>query len=146
MMKPTIQMAVAGLILLGGCVPADRHHTEPDQPPVASRESAPRKAAVVLPLLAKYTATDGLTYVEKVMGRSDLDCGSAIHDLWYRLDDGSSVRVRATLSGEVLSIERQGKDVAGNEIIYEAEKRRQSTNHTSDGIPQPADGSRKPSR
>ncbi len=61
--------------------------------------------------------------IQDILGKPNSDCGSAIHDLWYTLDDNSSVRVRATYQGVILSIERQGDSINGYvETIYTLKK------------------------
>jgi hypothetical protein len=123
----TILCLLTGLAFcLGGCTSDSNSSAPSGSVPSATRnELPPRKASVALPLLDQFTPELGLAYIERVLGPYDLDCGSAIHDLWYNLDDGSSIRVRATMAGEVLSIEQQGK------LIYDSKKQRKNTNPQS---------------
>jgi hypothetical protein len=86
-----------------------------------------------LSFLAIFNPEMTLDDIESSLGKSDLDCGSAIHDLWYTLDDGSFVRVRATYQGRVLSIERQGDMIDGYfKTIYEIGKK--NTNQSIEAI------------
>jgi hypothetical protein len=62
-----------------------------------------RKASVILPLLKAFHPKDGYSRIEQILGKEDVDVGNAIKDCFYRLDDGTSIRVRAQ-GDEVFSI------------------------------------------
>jgi len=110
-------------ILFGSCS-TENKISQQNQVKNPFSESLPsRNAEYILPRLAKFTSQQRLTNIQDILGEPDLDCGSAIHDLFYSLDNNSSVRVRATYQGVILSIERQGDSIDGYvETIYTLKK------------------------
>ena len=125
-MKRTHTIAALSLVgvVLAGCSAPEHKQPIPGPRVVgASARPSPRKAADVLPFLATFESTMTLADIDAVLGERPIDVGSAIHDLFYTLDDNSSVRVRATYQGKVLSIERREPRIGGHaESIYDTKK------------------------
>ena len=134
MMKNGIKCLVFAIgICAAGCTVTERQTAPSRQPADEAKKALPlRNAKAALPLLAKFKQDMGMAYIEAALGKADLDCGGAVHDLWYKLDDGSSVRIRVTMEDVVLSIERQGQGVSGIEIMYDSSKNKKDTNTPSD--------------
>ncbi len=124
MKNTTAYLLLTCFVILSGCYSTENKISQQNQVKDSFTESSPsRNAEYVLPRLAKFTHQQKLTNIQDILGEPDGDCGSAIHDLWYTLDDNSSVRVRATYQGVILSIERQGDSINGYvETIYTLKK------------------------
>jgi len=78
--------------ILFGCCSTENKISQQNQVKDPFSESLPsRNAEYVLPRLAKFTPQQRLTNIQDILGKPDGDSGSAIHDLWYTLDDNSTV-------------------------------------------------------
>ena len=110
---------------LSGCIIPEHQHDMTVPIPVTAKKQVPsRKAADALPFLATFNSEMTLDDIATALGKPDNDCGSARYDLWYNLDDNSSIRVLATYQGIVVSIDRQGDNVEGYvRNIYKMKKK-----------------------
>jgi hypothetical protein len=80
-----------------------------------------RKASVVLPLLKQFSSKNGYAKILQILGKEDLDDGSAFLNCIFKLDDGTSIEVEASPNGKpVYYIHRRLNDGAnGIQVIYE---------------------------
>ncbi len=77
-----------------------------------------RRAEIVLPLLKKFTSHENLTWIDQVLGKPDIDMGSAVYVNYYTLSDHTAILVGVDMAnGQVLYIRRaHGKQA--DELIY----------------------------
>jgi len=103
--------ALAGMLLFSECARAD-DTTLPS-----------RKPDVVLPLLKQFSETDGLAKITHILGKEDFDTAGSFLNPEFKLTDGTTIEVKATLQGRVYYIgHRINFGADGTQIIYQRNK------------------------
>lgn len=81
-----------------------------------------RHAETVVTLLHELKPKPKLSEIQRILGKEDIDIGSAQRDLLDKLDDLTSIEVISTLNDDVTSIIRTGKNIKDPQILYKRTK------------------------